>query len=115
MEQKTNLKFCFNKNGNLEMLRSEYGEETLSRKTVFQWFKRLREDRESYCNVMKRLLSLIRRIQPHLAASGKWFLLHNYARTHLAMCVRRFLAQQQLFQPPYYPDLEPADFFSFSE
>lgn len=31
----------------LKMLRSVYGEETLSRKTVFQWFKRFREGRES--------------------------------------------------------------------
>ena len=30
----------------LEMLRSVYGKETLSRKTVFQWLKRFGEDRE---------------------------------------------------------------------
>ncbi|GFR29224.1 hypothetical protein TNCT_240931 [Trichonephila clavata] len=29
------------------MFRSMYGEETLSRRTVFQWFKRFRESRES--------------------------------------------------------------------
>ncbi|GFW36106.1 hypothetical protein TNCV_4929691 [Trichonephila clavipes] len=111
MEQKTNLKFCFNKNGNLEMLRSEHGEETLSHKTVFQWFKRFREERKSYSNVMECLLARIHRVRSYLAASGKWFLLHNNARTPLAMCIRRLLTQQQLFHLPYSTDPAPADFF----
>ena len=50
MEQKTNLKFYFKMDKTdtetLEMLRSVYGKETLSRKTVFQWLKRFGEDRE---------------------------------------------------------------------
>ncbi|GFV34457.1 cytochrome P450 4V2 [Trichonephila clavipes] len=95
------------------LLTSEYDEETLSRKTVFQWFKSFREGHESYSNVMKCLLTRIHRVRPHLAASGKWFLLHDNARPHLVMCVRRFLAQQQLFHPPYSPDLAPKDFFLF--
>ena len=71
---------------------------------------------EFYRHVMKRLLARIRRVRPHLAASGKWFLLHDNARPHTAICVRRFLAQQQvteLLHPPYSPDLAPADFFLF--
>ncbi|GFY51839.1 uncharacterized protein TNIN_84271 [Trichonephila inaurata madagascariensis] len=65
---------------------------------------------------MKHLLARIRRLWPHLVASVKRFLLHDNARPHTAMCVRRFLAQQQvteLFHPPYYPDLSPEDFFLF--
>ena len=51
MEQKTNLKFYFKMGKTametLEMLQSLYSEETLSWKTVFQWFKRFREGYES--------------------------------------------------------------------
>ncbi|CAL1268087.1 unnamed protein product, partial [Larinioides sclopetarius] len=50
---------------------------------------------EFYCHVMKRLLASLC-VRPHLAVSGKWLLLHDNARPHTVMCVRRFLSQQQV-------------------
>ncbi|GFV85506.1 uncharacterized protein TNCV_3773301 [Trichonephila clavipes] len=76
--------------------------------------KRSTVNGEFYCHVMKRLLAHIRRVWPHLPSSGKWCMLHDNARPHTAMCVRRFLTQQQvteLSHPPYSPGLAPADSF----
>ncbi|GFT55269.1 histone-lysine N-methyltransferase SETMAR [Trichonephila clavipes] len=43
---------------------------------------------EFYCDVTKRLRARIHRVLPHLAASGKWFLLHDNALLRTAMCVK---------------------------
>ncbi|XP_035224742.1 uncharacterized protein LOC118197351 [Stegodyphus dumicola] len=43
---------------------------------------------EFYYHVMKHLLARIRDVRPHLAASGRWFLLHDNARPHTAICVK---------------------------
>ena len=71
---------------------------------------------EFYWNVKNRLLARIRRVWPHLAALGKWFLLHDNACLHAAMCVRRYIEQQQvteLFHPLYFHDLGSETFSSF--
>jgi len=51
-----------------------------------------------------------------MCESGDWFLLHDNAPSHNMTIVKQFLAQQKvtvLDQPPYLPDLAPADYFLF--
>ena len=58
----------------------------------------------------------IRTVRPHFQQNGSWLLLHDNARPHIAFPVRQFLSQHgviEMQQPPYSPDLAPADFFLF--
>ena len=69
-----------------------------------------------YQAVLNGLLQRIRRVWPEFHRSGKWMLLHDNAPTHISIRVRQFLAQKMvpvLDNPPYCPDLPPADFFLF--
>lgn len=69
-----------------------------------------------YTEVLDRLRKRIRRVRPHFQQNGSWLLLHDNARPHIALPVRRFLAQHgvvEMQHPPYSPDLAPADFFLF--
>ena len=51
MEQRKSIKFCVKLGKTftetLEMLRKAYGDPALSRTTVYEWFKRFKEGRES--------------------------------------------------------------------
>jgi transposase len=51
MEQRATIKFCVKlkkrATETFEMLRNAYGEESLSRTTVFEWHKMFKEGRES--------------------------------------------------------------------
>ena len=51
MEQRASIKFCVKLGKTftetLDMLRKAYGDQILSRTTVYEWFKRFKEGRES--------------------------------------------------------------------
>ena len=69
-----------------------------------------------YHAVLNRLLQRIRRVRSELHRTGKWMLFHDNAPAHSAISVRQFLSQKMvavLDNPPYTPDLAPADFFVF--
>ena len=69
-----------------------------------------------YQAVLNRLLQCIRRVQSELHTTGKCMLLRDNAPAHSAIQVRYFMAHKMetsLDQPPYPPDLAPADFFLF--
>lgn len=69
-----------------------------------------------YAEVLARLRQRIHRVRPRFRQNGSWFLLHDNARPHIALPVKRFLAKHEvveLHHPPYSPDLAPADFFLF--
>jgi [histone H3]-lysine36 N-dimethyltransferase SETMAR len=73
---------------------------------------------ELYCEVLKRLLRRICRVRPQFAEPGSWFLLHDNARPHVAVRVKRFLATHQVIElnhPPCSPDLAPTRLLSLSE
>jgi transposase len=66
--------------------------------------------------VLDHLISHIRRVRPTLYRTRDFFLLHDNAPAHSAAMIRQFLAQKQVatsHQPPYSPDLAPADYFLF--
>jgi histone-lysine N-methyltransferase SETMAR len=51
-----------------------------------------------------------------MCESGDWFLSHVNAPSHNATIFKQFLAKRKvtvLDQPPYSPDLTPADYFLF--
>jgi len=67
-----------------------------------------------YREVLKRLRDRIRRCRPDL--KDGWILHHDNAPSHTALIVAEFLASigvATMPQPPYSPDLAPADFFLF--
>ena len=67
-----------------------------------------------YQAVINRLLQRIRRDRPELHRTGKWMLYHDNAPAQSAIRMRQLLAQKMvsvLGNPPYCPDLAPADFF----
>ncbi|XP_054724253.1 histone-lysine N-methyltransferase SETMAR-like [Uloborus diversus] len=67
-----------------------------------------------YLSVLKRLWARIHRVRPEYQNQASWFLLHDNASTHKSLMVRNFLAKKSfvlLNQPPYFPDLAPADFW----
>lgn len=67
-----------------------------------------------YLEVLKRLRNRVARVRPEIA--NNWILHHDNAPSHGSMLVKEFLAKQMvptLPQPPYSPDLAPADFFLF--
>jgi transposase len=73
-------------------------------------------NKEFYIAVLKRLREAVRRKRPQLWMNQIWVLHHNNAPAHLSFLVRNFLAKNEMTvvpQPPYSPDLAPADFFLF--
>jgi len=73
-------------------------------------------NREFYFKVMKRLREAVRRKRPEAWTNKTWMLHHDNAPAHASLLIREFLAKQDTFvvpQPPYSPDLTPADFFVF--
>jgi hypothetical protein len=73
-------------------------------------------DKEFYIAVLKRLREAVRRKKPQLWTNQSWVLHHDNAPAHSSFLVRNFLAKNKttvVLQPPYSPDLAPADFFLF--
>jgi transposase len=71
-----------------------------------------------YLDVLKRLRESIRRKRPQLWRNNSWIIHHDNAPAHASLLIRDFLAQHEttvLPQPPYSPDLAPADFFLFQK
>ncbi|XP_035228355.1 histone-lysine N-methyltransferase SETMAR-like [Stegodyphus dumicola] len=68
-----------------------------------------------YTEVLDRLRNRILRVGPHFQQNVSWLLVHDNAGPHIALPVRRFLAQHgvEMQHPPYSPDLASADFFLF--
>jgi transposase len=74
--------------------------------TVNRWY---------YLDVLKRLRESIRRKRPQLWRNSSWILHHDNAPAHASLLIRDFLAKHEITvlpQPPYSPDLVPADFSS---
>lgn len=73
-------------------------------------------NKEYYLEVMRRLREAIRQKRTELWKKQSWILHHDNAPAHTSMLVREFLAKNKTVimpQPPYSPDLAPADFFLF--
>jgi len=73
-------------------------------------------NKEFYIAVLKRLREAVRQKMPQLWTNQSWVLHHDRAPAHLSFLVRNFLAKNETTvvpQPPYSPDLAPADFFLF--
>ena len=65
---------------------------------------------------MKRLREKIRRKRADLKKDNSWILHHDNAPSHKAITVNKFLANNStniIEQPPYSPDMAPANFFLF--
>ena len=65
---------------------------------------------------MRRLREQIRRKRSDLWKENSWILHHDNAPSHKAFIVNEFLAKNStniIEQPPYSPDMAPADFFLF--
>jgi hypothetical protein len=74
--------------------------------------------RTFYLEVMKRLREAERRTRAEGWRNKTWRLHHDNAPAHTSLFVRKFLAKQEttvIPQPPYSPDLVPADFFFVPE
>ena len=73
-------------------------------------------NRHYYLEVLRRLRENIRRKRPELWSRKSWFLHHDNAPAHSSFLIRDYCAKSEttvLPQPPYSPDLAPADFFLF--
>lgn len=67
-----------------------------------------------YLEVLKRLKQRVNRVRPTIA--GNWKLHHDNAPSHTSSKVTAYLTQigvPTIPQPPYSPDMAPADFFLF--
>jgi transposase len=65
---------------------------------------------------MKRFREAVRRKRPEAWTKKTWMLHHDNAPPHTLLLIREFLAKQEKIvvpQPPYSPDLAPANFFLF--
>ncbi|KAG5331644.1 MOS1T transposase, partial [Acromyrmex charruanus] len=145
-EQRINVKFlvklkktpteCY------KLLKEAYGENSLSRARVFEWYKRFSEGRESteddqrpgrpvsvstpqtvtkinqtyYLTVLATLRERVRKKRSELWKNKSWILHQDNAPAHNALSVKRYLAARGtpvLEHAPYSPDLAPCDFFLF--
>ena len=73
-------------------------------------------NKEYYLEVMQRLREAVRKKRTHAWRENRWMLQHDNALSHSLFLVRDFLAKHTttvLPQPPYSPDLAPAEFFLF--
>jgi len=73
-------------------------------------------NKEFYVAVLKRLREAERRKRPQLWTNQSWVLHHEHAPAHSSFLVRNCVAKNETTvvpQPPYPPDLAPADFFLF--
>jgi len=75
-----------------------------------------RVNEEFYLNVMKRLRAAVRRKRPEAWTNNSWMLHHDNAPAHASLLIRESFTKHETTvvpQPPYSPDLAPADFFLF--
>jgi len=75
-------------------------------------------NKEFYVAVLKRLREAIPWKRLQFWMNESWVLHHDNAPAHSSFLVRNFLAKNEMTvvpQPPYSPDLVPADFFLFPE
>jgi hypothetical protein len=73
-------------------------------------------NKKYYLEVMQRLPEAVRKKRPDAWRENRWMLQHDNTPSHSSFLVRDFLAKHAttvLPQPPYSPDLAPADFFLF--
>jgi len=73
-------------------------------------------NKEFYIAVLKHLGEAIRRKRPQLWTNQSWVLHHDNVPADSSFVVHNFLAKNEASvvpQPPYSPDLAPADFFLF--
>ena len=73
-------------------------------------------NKEFYLNVLKRLKEAVRRKRPDAWTKNTWLLHHDNAPAHASLLIREFLTKHETTvvpQPPYSPNLAPADFFLF--
>ena len=73
-------------------------------------------NKEVYLNVLKRLRAAVRRKRPEAWTNNIWMLHHDNGPAHASLLIREFLTKHETTvvpQPPYSPDLVPADFFLF--
>ena len=73
-------------------------------------------NKEFYVAVLKRLREAVRRKRPQFLTNQSWVLHHDNAPALSSFLVRNFLAKNEMTivpQPPYSPDLDPADVFLF--
>ena len=73
-------------------------------------------NKDYYLEVIQRLREEVRKKIPDAWRENEWMLQHDNAPSHSSFLVRDFLAKHAttvLPQPPYSPDLAPADFFLF--
>jgi len=60
----------------------------------------------------------VRRKRPQAWANNTWILHHDNAPANASLLIREFLTKHEMTvvpQPPYSPDLAPADFFLFPQ
>ena len=75
-------------------------------------------NKEYYLEVMQSLHEAVRKKRPDVWRENRWMLQHDNAPSHSSFLVCDFLAKHAttvLPQPPYSPDLAPADFFLVSK
>jgi len=73
-------------------------------------------NKQLYQEVLAHLRHAVRRKRPELWENQAWMLHHDNALAHTLLLIRSYLAKHQTYdviQPPYSPDLTPADFFLF--
>jgi len=73
-------------------------------------------NKQLYQEVLALLRHAVRRKRPELWENQTWILHHDNALAHVSLLIRSYLAKHQtpdVTQPPYSPDLAPADFFLF--
>lgn len=73
-------------------------------------------NKDMYVDILKRLREAVRQKRPELWGAKNWILHHDNAPAHRSLLVGQYLAKHQLPvlpQPPYSPDLAPADFYLF--
>jgi len=71
-----------------------------------------------YLKVLKRLRVAVRRKRPEAWTNNTWMLHHGNAPARASLLIREFLTKHETAvvpQPPYSPDLAPADFFLFPQ
>ena len=73
-------------------------------------------NRFRYLETLRHLREAVRNKRPEMWASGEWMLHHDNAPVHSSLLIRDFCTKNEMTvvpQPPYSPDLAPADFFLF--
>jgi hypothetical protein len=70
-------------------------------------------NKEFYLKVVKLLREAVRRNSPEAWTNKTWMLHYENAPAHASLFIREVLAMQETIvvpQPPYCPELAPADF-----